>query len=77
MSEPTPDLFANARPITLRNLCAAGCGQEHSPAGKAPGVMVPEIGMVCERCVLPGAEESIAEHPKKLMSIPSYKVRNL
>lgn len=72
MDETTTDLFAGVR-MTLRNLCAAGCGKEHSPQGKLPATMIPEIGMVCAECTPAGTAKFIDEYPQKLMPIPSYK----
>lgn len=76
MSEALEDLFEKVSSITSRNLCAAGCGGEHSPAGKPPGVMIPDIGIVCAGCTPEGIAVLIEAYPKKSMPIPFYRAEN-
>jgi hypothetical protein len=67
------DLYADLRPITLRNVCAASCGHEHKATDITPPVMVPEVGLVCANCARMNATEIQLAYPVKKQSLlPSF-----
>lgn len=47
----------------LRNLCAAGCGHEHSGADPIRPVMIPGVGLVCADCLTDAISDMVDTHP--------------